>query len=283
MFKRLSLLFFLVFTSLGLYADPRLEELKGLHGLMKPKYRDKASMVWGFGDLYTGTLEGIRLYGNYGPYNPEFPCYHPAGSALRETDSPQDWVAALIQFLYPSPGLTQLVEATRPSDRASKLTLAELGGIIEVLNTEELSEGNKAFLAGKLLNVLRGGQIENKIQKTLKGNKKASERELMEKQGLEVVNNKKYEADRDTTLVNLILNAALQTAANPIPYPENVVQNALWALAWKKASNKSELLELYAAMPKLLENPIATDKDKNFIAPQGFDEKYTFQNYLDAK
>ena len=130
MLKSLSV-FLVLFLSI-VRAEPRVEQIKWLHQLVKQEYT-AASLLWSVVAIETDLLENIRLFGNTGNFDGVHPTIHPKGSEIAAKDSPQDWFSAFLQFFFPSSGLVGLIPSTVTSDYTRKMKIEAIGRLVQAL------------------------------------------------------------------------------------------------------------------------------------------------------
>ena len=291
-------LLWLVIAWLPDKAYPMGAQIKGVHQLVKPEY-PQASLVWGFAALATSLLEYIRLYGNYGSYDGVHPVIYrrdPDGS-LAKKDSPLDWVTTFIQFLYPSTGLSALIASTRPSDFTYKMDIATVGRVMQAVTKTD--HKNKKLLAGAIYAALKPEVFKQYYEKNLKINPTEVARErALEKLSNEVFRVKlagnKHLYKKATGFSRLIVEAIAESEKDNSIYPPSIVEVALSAWVWKKASTKKDLLPYFEAMPELLSDKVKFDTDgkitsivdkdgKEIDISAWLSQEYTPQQYEDFK
>ena len=348
---RICAIFMLLFISFS-RVDAHEASIKGLRDIMADP-NSPASLIPSVLALDYKTLEYIRFLANYGSYDDKkpYPILSRADEVLneaaRKNDAPQDWVTSLIQFLFPSAGANVLVPSTRGFAFSKQLTIAEIGGIMQVLLTEDRK--NKPKLAGAILAVFQPKTLQQKYDKALeneykkllrkkfpqkakqqkklfKGNLKnillalfpdeaqrldkldsadirkfiadkfpehdwvqvrgqARQRALQDMGKVVVktkMKNKNLHKNRNG-IIRLIVEAVQESDNPESPYPPNIVEVALGALAWMKADHKKDLIPYFEAMPKLLAKGVLDDNGK-FINPEAWSElKYTKEEYDEIK
>jgi ankyrin repeat protein len=176
-----------LFNSLS-QAEIPFEQAKGLYQATKDDQKEN-SPLWGMVALKTQTLERLRFFGNFGPYSKQTDLFHneyqmqehlqslglwrkPVNpnqpNPLRfekkwqeVTDVPQDALAALIQYLFPSPDGAIFVANERLGDPLKKLvhtgekTFSGLNRLLSVLITFKENQQNKKEIPHKDLERLK--------------------------------------------------------------------------------------------------------------------------------
>jgi hypothetical protein len=250
--------------------------------------------LWGVLALESNILENIRLRGNYGEFDgvhPVIPRPDPDGSLSRK-DSPQDWITTFIQYLFPSSGLVGLSVSTRPSDFTYKMDIATVGRVMQVIAT--VDRNNKQLFAGAIFAALNPNRFQEPYNKgtrniTDENKKLAFRNSLWNKLGQPVLKanqtakqlRNKRNAEKSITIAHLITEALLESDKPDNIYPLHIVEGALSAWVWQKASSKAELLPYYQAMPELLSSNVKLDNNgkvqfhDNFLV-----DAYTKEDYL---
>src|SRR5438477_9394255 len=101
-----------VFTFLASTMPTKAEivekDIKGLYNILKPQYA-YLSPIHGLMIHRNGVLPNSRFHGNYGQKKDAFKCHPQLTAHQQQQDCPQDFMAVLIQQLFPAPGGGQLV------------------------------------------------------------------------------------------------------------------------------------------------------------------------------
>ena len=271
------------------FADAHPGQIKGTYGLVKPEY-ETASLVLGL--LAKDVVEHIRFNGNYGKFDGVHPTIHDTKSGRRKEDSPNDWAAALAQFLFPSRGRDGLREENvRPKHFTFKtMDIATVGRLMEVIHSVDWA--NKETFAGAILAALNPtlfDQERNKQAKNLPktATKVAIKNRLLgalgktvlkvavEKKGQSQLHSKKN-AEKAAVIAYIIYQALLESKKPDSMYPPHIVQAILAVWVRMKAPKKSQQKSYYAAMPKLLTSQDVLQKfdDPNWVA-----DEYTNKDY----
>ena len=121
MYRFVMFLSFLCMYS-SLRAELSFEAVSGAASVVKPKYQAQAAPLYGFVANKT-YMQNLRFFGHYGPKNPEI--LMPEYKTIPKDDYPQDHVASLIQWLFPS------------FDRAIFVANQRAGGFCEPINAND--------------------------------------------------------------------------------------------------------------------------------------------------
>jgi hypothetical protein len=167
--------FFSITSTKAIHAEIEYTKLKGMHELLNSDHKFLSPLA-GFTYFKQGILENMRLFGNYGPANPDFPCLPNAPDGvkkrLQDKDCPADFTASLIQQLFPSPGGDNFTPNSYPSDPVSKLTpavLAKIMNVIAEVKPDDLTDPTKRntlyqTLSELILNSLDPSGTKSKIK-----------------------------------------------------------------------------------------------------------------------
>jgi len=129
---------------LAVSAEIPAEQALGIYGQTAPAHRE-LSPLWGMVSLKSGLLRNLRLYGAYGPAPlaelPRHPGLHGAN------DHPQDAVAGVIQYLFPSPDGVNFVPNQRTKDPIGALSREREKGLPRILALLDAITFRKGFMA----------------------------------------------------------------------------------------------------------------------------------------
>jgi hypothetical protein len=112
----------LVFTGGQALAEVPPEEAVGMFAATSPKQLN-LSPLWGMVALKSGILRNIRFYGDYTSVPLERLPRHPGLPAAG--NCPQDAIAAVIQYLFPSPDGINFVHNERSKDPIGQIALEQ--------------------------------------------------------------------------------------------------------------------------------------------------------------
>jgi hypothetical protein len=154
-------IFFALLIATRAFAEIEYTKIKGIHELLNEQSAHLSPII-GFTYLKQGLLENMRLFGNSGPLNPDFPCLPNAPEGIKKrlqknNDCPADFTASLIQQLFPCADRTNFAPNSYPSDPVSKLTPALLGKIMRILSDvapQDLADPTKRYALTQRLSKL---------------------------------------------------------------------------------------------------------------------------------
>jgi hypothetical protein len=134
----MALFFLLLFgTPRNSSAEISYLQMKGIHSLLRPECED-LSPIHGFNAIKTDVLANVRFYGNYGPPKEPYGCHPQIRAEQRNQDCPQDWIATLVQQLFPAPdGVNLVANQGAKSDLLSQLDPAMIGRLLETIKFSE--------------------------------------------------------------------------------------------------------------------------------------------------
>jgi hypothetical protein len=130
---------------LTLSAEIPAEQAVGLHGQIVPGH-EELSPLWGMVALQSGLLRSLRLFGAYGDQPRADLPRHP--SLAGAGDHPQDAVAGVIQYLFPSPDGIQLAPNQRDRDPVGELARDRGRGLPKILALLDAITFRKAGMPG---------------------------------------------------------------------------------------------------------------------------------------
>jgi ankyrin repeat protein len=212
----------------------------------KDEYKN-ISPAWAEVALQSGVTKNIRFFGHYSSEEHPDIKPHPAFNNERDTlklNAPQDGIAALYQYLFPSPNGQIIAINQRENDPIGKLgrkaNLSKINDIVLAIVAYEKDKNHENLAA--------------KVDRVLESVRSKSD------------NKKKTRPKYDGIKANFIkiLVAAVQQEENWAPeskYPQHAVFNAFFSLALMVADSAAEI---YATFPWLFcDAPAATAFDEN--------------------
>ncbi|GEM_PF-2617774 len=226
-------------------AEIPVEQAVGIYGQTVPAHRE-LSPLWGMVSLKSGLLRNLRLYGAYGPAPradlPRHPGLHGAH------DHPQDAVAGVIQYLFPSPDGINFVPNQRAKDPIGALSREREKGLPRILALLDAITYRKGSMEDA-----RGASSSRAAASTAE-----AERDLR----ADVVRILGGGSPDPHSAHNRILGAFAAMLARGVrqevadggrAYPPRVVEMALLGYAWTVADHVDELYRAFT--PHLLLGP----------------------------
>ena len=231
----------------SLRAELSFEAVSGAASVVKPKYQAQAASLYGFVANKT-YMPNLRFFGHYGLKNPDI--LMPEYKTIPEDDYPQDHVASLIQWLFPSFDRIIFVANQRAGDFVSQLTPTIIAQLLRaIIETQGTAD---AIVYAEIID--RG--LHSKTYENIKDQFK-KKTENQENQVNDIVSTRlESKKCKKIRLFSEVLVCALLEAPKNALYPEHVVEQALLAFFWKKAETRDDL----QSFSRALGNEISTSK-----------------------
>jgi len=230
---------------LAVSAEIPAEQALGIYGQTAPAHRE-LSPLWGMVSLKSGLLRNLRLYGAYGPAPlaelPRHPGLHGAN------DHPQDAVAGVIQYLFPSPDGVNFVPNQRTKDPIGALSREREKGlprILALLDAITFRKGSMADARGASSSRATGSPDEAErdlhadVMRILGGGSPDSD--------------SGYHRILGSFATMLARGVRQEVADGGRAYPPRVVEMALLGYAWTVADHVDEPYRAFS--PELLLGP----------------------------
>ncbi len=239
---RLFLAAFLCFSFAK--AELPFEAIQGSGSCIKPEYQQQAAPLYGFVALNT-YLKNLRFYGAYGPKNPEV--FSPEYKTRPENDCPQDHVASLIQWLFPSFDGHNFVANQLHQDFVRDLPPELIGTVLRTIIEVQLDDPEESVL---IFAEAIDRQLNPKAYTTIiAGFKNKPEGEAKQKLIRQSIASRlDSKKCKKIMLFSRILTRALTESQDSDLYPEHTVEQALLAYFWKKSSNDNDQQALLSAL-----------------------------------
>lgn len=251
------------------YAELPFEEIQGSALSIKSEYQQHAAPLYGFVASKT-YLPNLRLFGAYGPkrsgiLTPEF-------KTRPQDDYPQDFVASLIQWLFPSFDRSNFVANQLHQDFVGNLTPTILGKVLrENIESNGLADVNT--YAEIIDRGLHPEAYDNIIVQFAK--KPEVEREGLIRDRITIrMNSRKL---RKVKLFSEILVAAFKEAPENPLYPEHVVEQSLLAFFWMKSEKSADKDRLLDALGESIVNSEMRESQQVFSKGIYLDYKDHFE------
>lgn len=224
------------------FAEIPSEQVMGFYERTDPAHRD-LSPVWGMVALRSGLLRNLRFFGDYGPEpRPELPRHPGAGPR----DHPQDAVAGVIQYLFPSPDGVNFVPNERSKDPIGQLSRNREEGLRRILVLLEAITFRKSQMGGPL--PMSSLPAETDLPQAVL-DLRQDVRRILEPSGDPKSRYNVILGD----FANLVARAVQQEVADGgRAYPPQVVELALLGYAWRVADRAEELVRAFS--PHLLQD-----------------------------
>ncbi|BDU72098.1 ankyrin repeat domain-containing protein [Mesoterricola silvestris] len=218
---------------LVLSAEIPVEQAAGLYEQTDPGHRE-LSPLWGMVVARSGILRNLRFFGAYGPEPRTGLPRHPGLPGDR--DHPQDPVAGVIQYLFPSPDGVNFVPNQRTKDPIGNLSRNREEGLRRILVLLEAITVRKA----------RMGEVPSRAVEEL-GRDAVR---ILEPTGVPGSGHDRILGDFASMLARAVQQ---EVADGGRAYPPRIVELALLGYAWKVADEAGELYRAF--MPHLLLGP----------------------------
>jgi hypothetical protein len=232
------------------FAEIPAEQVLGIYERTNPEHRE-LSPLWGMAALRSGLLRNLRFFGEYGPEPRQGLPRHP-GAGPR--DHPQDAVAGVIQYLFPSPDGENFVPNERTKDPIGALARNREEGLRRILVLLEAVTYRKTQMAGAGSRAVL--DLTQDVRRILEPSEDPRSR---------------YNVILEDFSSMLARAVHLEVADGGIAYPPRIVELALLGYAWRVADRAEELDRAFS--PHLLHgSSLSEAKEPGPMDPGAFRE-----------
>jgi hypothetical protein len=244
-----------------------VEEAFGIYEHTIESHRN-LSPLWGLLALESGVLANVRFFGNYGTTPRDAYPAHPAVAAEPGDDHPQDAIAAVLQYLFPSPDGASLVANERNKDPIGEIAIEQ----------RSLRSSGKGEGGLRKLRTLLDASLDYRRRLATHPDtadpdfRHAVDRILAPKEGGTPFKTRDLALARGLRqhFARMLQEAVREEIADAgTRYPPDIVEVALLAYAWRTAEHVGELYQAFAGLLEAPATPLRRFDETQFRAGIG--------------